>query len=828
MKKRYCDFLAYALTGILYIYSVVRATIIPTRAPVNSLQMLLFTMGAILFYCAVGTKPGLIVFLLASGSGLCYAAYLVFREGISNILQTFAPVIDLANVMIQVGTGYYDETISFSSLMIVTGVYTLIVALPVYLFVVRRFRFYAAFVPGLVFFMVVWGLNRFVDRFSFFIFVTVAVICFIRHTYVTNLKKSGTGSKNGRDDSMFVYFVPVAFLTVFLAAVIPVSEKPIEWPWLDRKIYDFWWDMQRKFTVDRYDVFSLSETGFGNPSRLGGPVYPNDTPVLRVQAPARVYLRGAVYDIYTGIGWERSEKSSEISLDERTYDHRELLYGWKAMSMMLGNLTEEEFNEFLLKRELSWLRKGFSKEEYIEFLTSRTTPWVLQKLFPENDISVEHLQLRTKSLFTPLKLFLPVTGLSDGRYILSESPEGIFQADKRLRRNSTYQVRYLQPAYGMKELENYFSLSMPGLYRNFNRNLRWYIENGNFDEQQNQQLEEVLEVYEDLEKYSDEMRRLYTQLPENLPERVVNLAREITYGYTNTYSKVKSLERFLRENFRYTLNPSEPLPDWDFVDYFLYEGREGYCSYFASALCVMTRAVGIPARYVEGFLPPAKSVTERSYTVTNQNAHAWVEVYLEGAGWITFEPTPPMANAQNYYVTLYTVTETEGTVPDMIEQRPQITGPGGVMPGEYELPGKAVSAEYMILISVTALILMVLLLNLFMQAAGRISIYLLPEKETAVRLYHRALRYLSQAGSTMKPGQTPKDFAELVDQRYNFKTMSMSAMTDIYYSVRFGTHDIGKDTVKRISFFVSEVKKETGRNMHAAKKIILRHLLFRG
>lgn len=831
MKKRYYDFLSLALTAVLYIFSVIRATIVPMHVPVGAWQLIFYAAGTVLFYSLISTKPGKAVFLTSAGLGACYAIFLVIRNGISNLSETFAPAAVLINVIIQVGTGYYDNTVSDTFLMVALVLYSLIVGLPVYLFLVRKFRFYKAFIPGLAFFMVVWGLNRDVDRLSFFIFATVAVICYIKHVYLMNLKRSRINDETVRDE-IFVYFIPVAVITVLLAFLIPVSPKPIEWPWLDRKIYNLWWDMQRKLTVDRYDEFSLSETGFGNPSRLGGPVYANDIPVLRVEAPTRVYLRGAVYDVYTGTGWEKSGRDGENLSEDRVYDHTELSYGWKATATDLGIVSSEEYDEFLLNLKLPLKRDTLPAEEYVEFLKTRTRPKVLAKLFPEEKVAVQHLQVRTKTLFTPLKLFVPITGLPDGAYNLNETPEGIFMSDRRLRGGSSYYFSYLQPAYGMKELENYFNLSRPGLYSDFIEYLKKFInENGEMDGQVMQQLSGMLETYKELESYSEEVYHIYTRLPDEIPERVIKLAENITRSCTTTYAKVKSLEKYLRENYNYTLTPSYPPEDRDFVDYFLFDGKEGYCSYFASALCVMTRAAGIPSRYVEGFLLPEKPPAERFYNVTNRNAHAWVEVYLEGVGWVTFEPTPPMANAQNYYVNLREATTgSEGYVPGIFEEYEEDTNvPNIVIPDEKtEVSDTPAMTGKIVLIAVFALVLLIFLANLLFIFFRGIILRLIPSRKKVQVLYRMIISYLSQAGSTIQPGQTAKEFATAVDRRYNFKSMNMSEMTELYYGVRFGLRDVYKETVKRIFSFASEVKKETGRSMYFAKKVLIRYILFKG
>jgi transglutaminase-like putative cysteine protease len=132
----------------------------------------------------------------------------------------------------------------------------------------------------------------------------------------------------------------------------------------------------------------------------------------------------------------------------------------------------------------------------------------------------------------------------------------------------------------------------------------------------------------------------YLQLPSTLPERVRTLAQELTKDAKTDYEKAKVIEQYLKNNYTYTLTPGDVPKGYDFVDYFLFESKEGYCTYYATAMTILLRCVGVPARYVEGFL-----VTEENYQgggrfdVLGSNAHAWPEVYLEGIGFVEFEPT---------------------------------------------------------------------------------------------------------------------------------------------------------------------------------------------
>lgn len=139
--------------------------------------------------------------------------------------------------------------------------------------------------------------------------------------------------------------------------------------------------------------------------------------------------------------------------------------------------------------------------------------------------------------------------------------------------------------------------------------------------------------------YPDAIRETYLQLPP-LDPRVQKLAEEITAGSNNEYDKAANIESYLMTHYSYTLDlsgarPADPLAN------FLFVRRAGHCEYFASAMTVMLRAVGIPARYVTGFLPGEYNDLAGDYIIRASDAHSWVEVYFPDYGWITFDPTPP-------------------------------------------------------------------------------------------------------------------------------------------------------------------------------------------
>mgnify|MGYP005848883627 FL=1 len=134
----------------------------------------------------------------------------------------------------------------------------------------------------------------------------------------------------------------------------------------------------------------------------------------------------------------------------------------------------------------------------------------------------------------------------------------------------------------------------------------------------------------------------YLQLPE-LPERVVQLAEKVIPREGNFLAKAKAIEDFLGREYLYSLDVP-PLPRGeDAVDFFLFETRRGYCEHFATAYAVLCRLAGIPSRVVTGYATGEYNPFTGLYEVSLDDAHAWVEIYLPGIGWVAREPTPGFA-----------------------------------------------------------------------------------------------------------------------------------------------------------------------------------------
>jgi hypothetical protein len=144
-------------------------------------------------------------------------------------------------------------------------------------------------------------------------------------------------------------------------------------------------------------------------------------------------------------------------------------------------------------------------------------------------------------------------------------------------------------------------------------------------------------------KLSLPSRERYLQLPA-LDPRIPALARAWTAGATTELERARAIERHLRRDFGYTLQ----LPSHEIADplaYFLFDRRKGHCEYFASAMTVMLRTAGIPARLATGFQSGVYNPMTELWLVRASDAHTWVEAWIPGHGWSTFDPTPPDPNS---------------------------------------------------------------------------------------------------------------------------------------------------------------------------------------
>jgi len=140
----------------------------------------------------------------------------------------------------------------------------------------------------------------------------------------------------------------------------------------------------------------------------------------------------------------------------------------------------------------------------------------------------------------------------------------------------------------------------------------------------------------------------YLQVPDSLPQRVRDLAYEITRGSATRYEKILAIERWLMQNTEYTLDIPPLPPGKDALDTFLFEDKKGFCEQIATAEVMLLRLAGVPARLVSGYVPGQHSFFSGMYEVRGRDAHTWTEIYFPGVGWVESDPTYVVPRADSF------------------------------------------------------------------------------------------------------------------------------------------------------------------------------------
>ena len=317
------------------------------------------------------------------------------------------------------------------------------------------------------------------------------------------------------------------------------------------------------------------------------------------------------------------------------------------------------------------------------------------------------------------------------------------------------------------------------------------------------------------EDYPEVVRAPYLQLP-RLDPRIAQLAAQVTRGARTAYDKAAAIEQHLRTQYGYTLDLSGR-PGEDPLAYFLFEKRAGHCEYFAAAMTVMLRTQGIPARYVNGFLPGEYNDVGEDYIVRASDAHSWVEVYFPEYGWITFGPTPPAEErARGWFARLafywdwFDLMWSEWVINyDFVHQVTLVQGlqrnsrEWSARTGEFlarmrkaavELleRGKAGALELRVVLPVLlgGLLAVVLLVRrrLAEWLRSTWSLHLSRQAKLTPRLatlqYQKMLRLLERGGLRKAAGQTPLEFVAAVPLPE--LSAPVARLTDLYQAARFG------------------------------------------
>lgn len=274
--------------------------------------------------------------------------------------------------------------------------------------------------------------------------------------------------------------------------------------------------------------------------------------------------------------------------------------------------------------------------------------------------------------------------------------------------------------------------------------------------------------------YPIDVRNKYLQLPKNLPDRVKNKTRAIIARADNPYDKAKAVERYLADNFPYDLTVEATPKGRDVVDYFLFDLKKGYCTYHSTAMVVMLRSVGIPTRWVKGYMTGSRDDTTGVYEVSQADAHAWVEVYFADFGWIAFEPTASFRLPE----TQASSAETEKLVEE--------AEPAGALPDIAELPPEeAVStARSLLVLAFFAILIGVGVLWFLFIRKKRFKA---GKNHTQIRdFYIDLLALLQYKGYPRRDTETPYEYARTLAGKLPGDHQDITAITELYIQYQYG------------------------------------------
>jgi len=289
---------------------------------------------------------------------------------------------------------------------------------------------------------------------------------------------------------------------------------------------------------------------------------------------------------------------------------------------------------------------------------------------------------------------------------------------------------------------------------------------------------------------SEEDKQANLELPEDLDPRIRNLAETLTAEETTVFDKVRAIELHLAYEYEYDLRAPSGWPD-ELVSAFLFRTRRGYCYHFATAMVLMCRSIGVPARLAVGFMRgEARDTEEDLYVVRGEDAHAWPEIYMPYGGWMMFEPTPAARDEQ------------QRTFADVWHDAATSVKSGlsiGLIYARAYLP---------------VVLLLILLLVLFVVGARgyqgvRRSRLLLnsPPQERITWVYRRMRELLATTGVADEPQVAAKEFIQRLPDSLSHVRADAEEIAGRYTVARFGGRDVTAEDADELMPALQRLRK---------------------
>lgn len=611
----------------------------------------------------------------------------------------------------------------------------------------------------------------------------VGIIIFYILTVVIELYGSIYAGKSGRTDKRegILYLAPVCLLLAVLAVSLPSKPEPIQWKVIKnayhgiRNQIETWQsDYYYYFGKSDSELFSLSgySEDSGDLTGSGNKITKNEKVALKVsglETDASVYLTGSISNVYTGHSWERSSGSYLKGQKDYLLDYKELF-----CALARQNLNVLKNNRFVER----------------------------------NNLHINYDYIKTRTFFYPLKTSSYEIYSKNRK--LSLNPAQI-TFNRLSGKGTSYQCTFFEMNLQGKAFQQMLRNADSFSYQNaggINQETVLWLEGNQLFGSNTTDLSMNEDTYKVLAKRSELIRAQYTALPSGLPDRVSRLAEEITADYDTTYDKLKAIEAYLMK-YHYSLANHKVPEGEDYTDYFLFESKEGYCTSFATAMAVLGRCIGVPTRYVEGFVARFNGSNEEGMnSVRNSQAHAWAEAYIEGVGWIPFEATAPYYD--NRYTKWSEISQNSGTAgTDYRDQMDYDTH--NLKKHEADESSKAAQAKntsndlrntfLIFLAAVICLLLSAILYYVILRHRYRKAYEKADYGRKMYMLFLRILRLLKREGFVLEQQETILMLSKRVKDRYCYEHVTFTNVADIFMRYRYAEIEITKAELNKTAVF---------------------------
>ncbi len=552
-----------------------------------------------------------------------------------------------------------------------------------------------------------------------------------------------------------VHILPFMLVPFILLMSFTIPDKPYDWAFVKKAAASVRIRFENMIQILAPNAGWDSDSaniGFSENSSLIGNINSKPYKALSYSSEkkgaGRIYLSGKTFDFFDGRNWSKTDNDST---DYQTYDVLETL------SAILG----------------------YDPDHFYDYIDP-------------GHFYIEYAGIRTSRVFLPEKSI----SLTDSLSVNHEGGDLHF-ADGN---NTTYSSDHYKLNKSYDGFDDLLSSGITTNEAGFEKAKEMVLAEGN-----------DRYTYEGLSDYTDRIQKIYGKDP-HISDRLEAFLAEEFRDTKNDADKLRKIESLLSA-MEYDTSPG-PLPESiqneaEFLDHLIFEQKKGYCSHYATAFVLLSRAAGIPARYVQGY---SFIIKDKRVSVMSDRAHAWPEAYIKGIGWIAYEPTPGFGSSYGWVISgasdPYAKSSGSSATPDApspLSDDTSLQSGSEDDDKERSLPDPL----YMI-IPMTFLIVFLLLFYLSDRIMGKYKYKKMDDRERALYLGSKTLKLLRRINLTLRPGETIHEFHS---RSCDTVPSHLLNAFDVYESVLYSGKDVSADDTAAMKEMYENLRKYTIRQI---------------